>query len=74
MPDVDLNMSMPSRHMPQGRPYTDIVFEPASGLLVAASLMQARFSSYDEEANETWTPDCMSHSAHLLFLKHLDDL
>ncbi|KAF8500474.1 CPSF A subunit region-domain-containing protein [Russula emetica] len=57
MPDVDLNLGMPSRHIPQGRSYTNIVFEPTSNLLVAASLVQAQFSSYDEEGNEMWSPD-----------------
>ena len=57
MPDVDLNLGMPSRHFLQGRSYTNIVFEPTCGLLVAASLLQSQFSSYDEEGNETWVPD-----------------
>jgi len=57
MPDIDLNLTMPSRHFPQGRSYTNVVFEPTCGLLVAASLTQSRFASYDEEGNETWAPD-----------------
>ncbi|KAF8268563.1 CPSF A subunit region-domain-containing protein [Lactarius quietus] len=57
MPDVDLNLDMPSRHIHRGRSYTNIVFEPTNCLMVAASLMQAPFSSYDEDANELWTPD-----------------
>ncbi len=57
MPNVDLNLGMPSRHIPQGRSYTNIVFEPTSNLLVAASLVQAQFVSYDEEGSEAWTPD-----------------
>jgi cleavage and polyadenylation specificity factor subunit 1 len=61
MPDVDLNLGMPSRHIPQGRSYTNIVFETTSNLLVAASLVMAQFSSYDEEANEMWSPDGMFH-------------
>jgi cleavage and polyadenylation specificity factor subunit 1 len=32
MPDVDLNLGMPSRHIPQGRSYTNVVFEPTCGL------------------------------------------
>jgi cleavage and polyadenylation specificity factor subunit 1 len=73
MPDVDLHMGMPSRHIPQGRSYTNVVFEPTCGLLVAAALTQAKFSSYDEEGNETWVPDGMSHSIYILFLKYLGD-
>jgi cleavage and polyadenylation specificity factor subunit 1 len=57
MPDVDLNLGMPSRHIPQGRSYTNVVFEPTSGLLVAASLVESQFSSYDEEGTEMWSPD-----------------
>ncbi|KAI0302807.1 CPSF A subunit region-domain-containing protein [Multifurca ochricompacta] len=57
MPDLDLNMDLPSRHIPRGRSYTNVLFEPTNCLLVAASLMQAPFSSYDEEGNEMWTPD-----------------
>ena len=57
MPDVDLNLGMPSRQILRGRSYTNIVFEPTTSLLVAASLVQAPFSSYDEEGNEMWAPD-----------------
>ena len=57
MPDVDLNLDMPSRHIHRGRSYTNVVFESTNCLLVAASLMQAPFSSYDEDGNESWTPD-----------------
>jgi len=58
MPDVDLNLGMPSRHIPLGRSYTNVVFESTSSLLVAASLVEAQFSSYDEEGAEMWAPDC----------------
>ncbi|KAH8992719.1 CPSF A subunit region-domain-containing protein [Lactarius akahatsu] len=57
MPDVDLNLDMPSRHIHRGQSYTNVVFEPTNCLIVAASLMQAQFSSYDEDGNEQWTPD-----------------
>lgn len=70
MPDVDLNLGMPSRYVPQGRSYTSVVFEPTCGLLVAASLMQAQFSSYDEEGNETWVPDGEPHLECMLSLKY----
>jgi cleavage and polyadenylation specificity factor subunit 1 len=74
MPDVDLNMGMPSRHIPQGRSYTNVVFEPTSSLLVAASVVQAQFSSYDEEGNEMWAPDGGFHLIYALCLAHLGDL
>jgi cleavage and polyadenylation specificity factor subunit 1 len=69
MPDVDLNLGMPSRYIPQGRSYTNVVFEPTSNLLVAASLVQAQFSSYDEEGSEMWSPDGKLHLIYLVFLK-----
>jgi cleavage and polyadenylation specificity factor subunit 1 len=70
MPDVDLNLGMPSRHIFQGRSYTNIVFEPTTSLLVAASLVQAQFSSYDEEGTEMWTPDGRFYLTCLVFLKY----
>lgn len=70
MPDVDLNLGMPSRHIPQGRSYTNVVFEATSNLLVAASLVQAQFSSYDEEGNEMWSPDGKLHLIYPVFLKY----
>ncbi|KAI0259707.1 CPSF A subunit region-domain-containing protein [Gloeopeniophorella convolvens] len=57
MPDVDFNMDLPSWHVPRGRSYTHVLFEPTTCLVVGASLMQAQFSSYDEEGNELWAPD-----------------
>ena len=70
MPDVDLNLGMPSRHIPQGRSYTNIVFEPTSNLLVGASLVEAQFSAYDEEGSEMWSPDGKFHLIYLVFLKY----
>ncbi len=70
MPDVDLNLGIPSRHIPQGRSYTNVVFESTSNLLVAASIVQAPFSSYDEEGNETWSADGKLHLMYLVFSKY----
>jgi cleavage and polyadenylation specificity factor subunit 1 len=64
MPDINLDMGMPSRHVPRGRSYTNVVFEPSSSLMVAASLTHAQFSSYDEEGNEIWSPDGMLDIFH----------
>ena len=71
MPDVDLNLGMPSRHIPQGRSYTNVVFEPTNNLLVAASLVETQFSSYDEEGNEMWSPDGKLHCIYLVFFEIL---
>jgi cleavage and polyadenylation specificity factor subunit 1 len=70
MPDVDLNLGMPSRHIPQGRSYTNVIFESTGSLLVAASLVPAQFSSYDEEGTEMWTPDSRFCLTNLGFLKY----
>jgi cleavage and polyadenylation specificity factor subunit 1 len=70
MPDVDLNLGMPSRYIPQGRSYTNVVFEPTNNLLVAVSLVETQFSSYDEEGNETWSPDGKLNLISLVFLKY----
>ena len=70
MPDVDLNLDMPSRHIHRGRSYTNIVFEPTNCLMVAASLMQAPFASYDEDGNESWTPD--GESCLLCYCSHTE--
>ena len=72
MPDVDLNLEMPSRHIHRGRSYTNIVFEPTNCLMVAASLTQAQFSSYDEDGNELWTPD--GESCLLCYYLHTETL
>jgi len=70
MPDVDLNLGLPSRHIPQGRSYMNIVFEPTSNLLVAASLVEMQFSSYDKEGNGMWSPDGKFHLIYLVFLEY----
>jgi len=33
------------------------VFEPSTALIVAASTIQARFASFDEDGNRLWEPD-----------------
>ncbi|KAI0062778.1 hypothetical protein BV25DRAFT_1855577 [Artomyces pyxidatus] len=57
MPDLHLGLDVISRHVPRGRAYTNILFEPTTCLIVAASSLQAQFTSYDEEGNEIWSPD-----------------
>ncbi|KAG9311848.1 CPSF A subunit region-domain-containing protein [Chiua virens] len=57
MPDIELDTSLPKRSLPRSRPYSNVVFEPSASLIVAASTLQARFASYDEDNNILWEPD-----------------
>ena len=45
------------RHVPRGRSYSSVVFDPSTSLIVAASSLQARFASFDEDGNRLWEPD-----------------
>lgn len=57
MPDVLLEEHLPSRSVPRSRPYSNVVFEPSTALIVAASVIQAKFASFDEDGNRLWEPD-----------------
>ncbi|KAA1478696.1 hypothetical protein DENSPDRAFT_845850 [Dentipellis sp. KUC8613] len=57
MPDIQVGTDLPSRSVPRGRPYTNVVFDPSTGLIVAASSLQAQFTSFDEDGTQTWEPD-----------------
>ncbi|KAF8555471.1 hypothetical protein OG21DRAFT_1496241 [Imleria badia] len=57
IPDIELDTSLPKRSLPRSRPYSNVVFEPSASLIVAASTLQARFASYDEDSNMLWEPD-----------------
>ncbi|KAH0834713.1 CPSF A subunit region-domain-containing protein [Lanmaoa asiatica] len=62
IPGIELDTSLPKRSIPRSRPYSNVVFEPSASLIVAASTLQARFASYDEDSNVLWEPDggCVS--------------
>ncbi|THH20311.1 hypothetical protein EW146_g1016 [Bondarzewia mesenterica] len=62
MPNLQLDMDLPCRHVPRGRPYTNILFDPSTCLIIAASSLQARFTSFDEEGNQIWEPDAANVS------------
>lgn len=66
MPDVLLEEHLPSRSVPRSRPYSNVVFEPSTALIVAASTLQARFASFDEDCNRLWEPDGVWLSSLLL--------
>ncbi|TFY75914.1 hypothetical protein EWM64_g8097, partial [Hericium alpestre] len=62
MPGIDVGTDLPSRSVPKPRPYTNVVFDPTTCLVVAASSLQAQFGSFDEDGNQTWEPDASNVS------------
>ncbi|KAI0754932.1 CPSF A subunit region-domain-containing protein [Daedaleopsis nitida] len=57
MPDVMFHSHLPSRSIPCPRPYSNVVFDASTSLVVAASSLMNRFASYDEDGNIVWEPD-----------------
>ncbi|KAH8089926.1 CPSF A subunit region-domain-containing protein [Cristinia sonorae] len=57
IPDVQLEQHLPARIVSKPRAYSNIVFEPSTSLLVAASVAQNKFASYDDDGNSLWDPD-----------------
>ncbi|KAI0699171.1 CPSF A subunit region-domain-containing protein [Cerioporus squamosus] len=57
MPGVLLDAHLPARFIPRSRPYSNIVFDASTSLVVAASSFMNRFASYDEDGNIVWEPD-----------------
>ncbi|KAK7059173.1 mRNA cleavage and polyadenylation factor subunit [Paramarasmius palmivorus] len=57
IPEYQIDGPLPSRSIPRGRPYTNIVFDPSTSLIVASATLEARFTSYDEDGNRIWEPD-----------------
>ncbi|KAF8631110.1 hypothetical protein AX17_005155 [Amanita inopinata Kibby_2008] len=57
IPDYQLEGPLPLRSIPCGRPYSNVIFDPSTQLIVAASSLQAQFASYDEDGNRVWEPD-----------------
>lgn len=57
IPDYRLEGPLPFRSIPCGRAYSNVVFDPSTQLIVAASSLQARFASYDEDGNRLWEAD-----------------
>ncbi|KAH9477356.1 Protein CFT1 [Psilocybe cubensis] len=56
-PNFQLDGPLPSRSIPRGRSYSNVLFDPSTSLIVAASSLQAKFTSYDEDGNRIWEPD-----------------
>lgn len=58
MPEIQLDGHLPMKSVPKPRPYSHVVFDPTTTLLVAASSLEATFTSYDEDGNVVWEPEC----------------
>ncbi|KAJ7583446.1 CPSF A subunit region-domain-containing protein [Mycena floridula] len=57
IPEFTYESKLPARSIPRGRPYSNVVFDPSTGLIVAASVLRAQFGSFDEDGNRVWEPD-----------------
>ncbi|KAF9078133.1 CPSF A subunit region-domain-containing protein [Rhodocollybia butyracea] len=57
IPGFELDYPLPMRSIPLGRPYSNVVFDPSTSLVVAAAVMEARFASFDEEGGMIWEKD-----------------
>ncbi|KAG5652679.1 hypothetical protein H0H81_004116 [Sphagnurus paluster] len=57
IPEFRPDGPLPFRSIPRGRAYSNIIFEPSTSLIVAASSLQAQFASFDEDGNRIWEPD-----------------
>ena len=57
MPDVHLDAHLPARSVPRSRPYSNVVFDASTQLIIAASTSMNRFASYDEDGIIVWEPD-----------------
>ncbi|KAI0088958.1 CPSF A subunit region-domain-containing protein [Irpex rosettiformis] len=62
MPEIQLDGHLPMKSVPRSRPYSHVVFDPTTTLLVATSSLQATFTSYDEDGNIVWEPDASNIS------------
>ena len=63
MPNFQFDGPLPTRSVPRGRSYSNILFDPFTSLIVAASSLQAKFTSYDEDGNRVWEPEGLSSAA-----------
>lgn len=57
IPGFQFSSALPSRSIPRGRAYSSILFDSSTSLIVAASSLQARFTSFDEDGTKLWEPD-----------------
>lgn len=57
VPDFQFDGPLPTRSIPRGRAYSNVLFDPSTSLIIAASSLQAAFTSFDEDGNNIWEPD-----------------
>jgi len=57
IPDFQFSSTLPSRSILRGRAYSSILFDSSTSLIVAASSLQARFTSFDEDGTKLWEPE-----------------
>ncbi|CAK5269347.1 unnamed protein product [Mycena citricolor] len=57
MADYSFEYHLPSRTIPRGRSYSNVVFDSSTYLIVAASSLYSAFTSFDEDMNRIWEPD-----------------
>ena len=55
---------LPARFIPRERAYSNVLFDPSTGLIVAGSSLKAKFASYEEDGNRIWEPDCTKHDSY----------
>ncbi|KAF9057003.1 CPSF A subunit region-domain-containing protein [Panaeolus papilionaceus] len=57
LPDFQFDCPLPYRSIARGRSYSHVMFDPSTSLIVAASSLKAKFTSYDEDNVRVWEPD-----------------
>ncbi|TFK49248.1 hypothetical protein OE88DRAFT_1662681 [Heliocybe sulcata] len=57
MPGIQIATDLPSRFVPRSQAYSHLVYESSTSLLVASSVRQAKFTTYDDDGNCLWEPD-----------------
>jgi cleavage and polyadenylation specificity factor subunit 1 len=57
LPNLQMHGPLPSRSVPRERAYSHLFFDTSTSLIVAVSMLQARFASYNEDSVQMWEPD-----------------
>ncbi|KAL6299343.1 CPSF A subunit region-domain-containing protein [Sparassis latifolia] len=62
IPNFQLDGHLPWKFIPRDKSYSNVVYDASTSLLVAASSLQNKFASYDEDGNIVWEPDASNIS------------
>ncbi|KAF7292889.1 Cleavage and polyadenylation specific protein [Mycena indigotica] len=57
IPDINLDTALPSKSIPRGRSYSHVAFDSSTSLIVAASSLSSKFTSFDEDNVRIWESD-----------------